>query len=202
MPARDPRIDVYIEKSAAFAKPILRHLRKLVHAGCPEVEETIKWGMPHFVHRGMLCAMASFKHHCTFGFWKGRLIFGNRQGDGKKEAMGQFGRLQSVDDLPADMIITRHVRKAVRLNEAGVKIPRVKRPRKRLVIPKVLLEALQRNPKARETFENFTYSHKKEYAEWIGEAKTGETRAKRLNRAIDWMSRGKPRHWKYAQCGA
>ena len=99
MGKKDPRVDAYIERSAPFAKPILKHLRKIVHRGCPQVEETIKWGMPHFDYKGILCGMAAFKAHCAFHFWKGELVMGDS--NRANEAMGQFGRINSVKDLPA-----------------------------------------------------------------------------------------------------
>src|SRR5881396_1817568 len=122
MAKRDPRVDEYIEKSAAFARPILRHLRRVVHLGCPQVQETIKWSFPHFVYKWILCSMAAFKHHCAFGFWKGALILDKRAGAGEA-AMGQFGRLTAVSDLPHDEVLTGYVKEAARLNEAGIKLP-------------------------------------------------------------------------------
>jgi hypothetical protein len=125
MGTKDPRIDAYIARSAAFARPILNHIRKLVHATCPEVEETMKWSFPHFLYKGMLCSMASFKQHCTFGFWKGALIFANKPNPGTngEEAMGQFGRITALSDLPKDAVLTRYINAAVKLNEVGVKLP-------------------------------------------------------------------------------
>ena len=194
MAKKDPRIDAYIAKSADFAKPILKHLRGLVHEGCPAVEETIKWSMPHFDYAGApLAGMAAFKAHCAFGFWKGSLIV-----PGSKDAMGQFGRITSVDDLPSDRVILGYVEKAAELNESGVKVPRpVKHPRKEIPMPKDLAAALKKNARARATFEGFRPSHQREYLEWITEAKTEETRNKRLATAIEWMAEGKPRMWKY-----
>ena len=194
MGMKDPRIDAYISKSGDFAKPILKHLRGLVHKGCPGVEETVKWSMPHFDYAGApLAGMAAFKAHCAFGFWKGSLIV-----PGSRDAMGQFGRITSVDDLPADKVILGYVRKAAELNETGVKVPRpAKHPKKEIPMPKDLAAALKKNAKARATFEGFRPSHQREYLEWITEARTEETRSKRLATAIEWMSEGKPRHWKY-----
>ncbi|MEW6156965.1 MAG: YdeI/OmpD-associated family protein [Verrucomicrobiota bacterium] len=202
MPKKDPRIDAYIAQSADFAKPILKHLRKLIHQGCPEVEETMKWSFPHFMYKGILCSMASFKQHCAFGFWKGALIFGDTP-EGRKaadEAMGQFGRITALSDLPKDDVIIKYVKEAVRLNDAGVKLPgrEKSKERKELVVPEVLKAALKENQKARTTFDEFSYSHKKEYVEWITEAKSEATRQRRLETAIQWMAEGKSRNWKYA----
>jgi len=204
MGTKDPRIDAYIAESADFAKPILNHIRRLVHAACPDVEETWKWSFPHFMHRGILCSMASFKNHCTFGFWKGALIFGKGRGAANKEddAMGQFGRITAVSDLPKEQRLIGFIKKAAQLNEAGIKLPARARPkeRKELVLPDYFMAALKKNKKALTTFEDFSYSHKKEYVEWITEAKGEETRRKRLETAIEWMTKGKPRHWKYLNC--
>jgi uncharacterized protein YdeI (YjbR/CyaY-like superfamily) len=193
MGKRDPRHDAYIAKAADFAKPILKHLREVVHRGCPDVEETIKWSMPHFDYKGPLAGMAAFKAHCAFGFWKGSLIV-----PGSKEAMGQFGCITKISDLPKDSVLVGYVKKAARLNEAGVKIPRpVKRDKKEIRMPADLAAALKKNAKARKTYEAFRPSHQREYLEWITEAKAEATRKKRLGTAIEWMAEGKPRHWKY-----
>jgi uncharacterized protein YdeI (YjbR/CyaY-like superfamily) len=204
MGTKDFRIDAYIAESADFAKPVLNHLRRLVHAACPEVEETMKWSMPFFMHKGILCNMAAFKSHSTFGFWKGALIFGKNRNAGTKEgdAMGQFGRITSISDLPAKEVMIGYVRKAVQLNDVGTRLPA--RPRskekKELVVPDYIMAALKKNKWARTTFEDFSYSHKKEYVEWITEAKREETRNQRLTTAIAWMATGKSRHWKHVKC--
>ncbi len=193
MGKKDPRVDAYIAKSADFAKPILRHLREIVHKGCPEVEETMKWSLPHFMYRGMLCSMAAFKSHCAFGFWKSKLIAPE-----KPEAMGQFGRIASISDLPRDSMLLDYVREAARLNETGEKVARKPpRPREALANPPDLAAVLRKNEKARATFEGFSPSHRREYVEWITDAKTEETRKKRLDTAVEWMAEGKPRNWKY-----
>jgi uncharacterized protein YdeI (YjbR/CyaY-like superfamily) len=201
MGMRDARVDAYIAKSADFAQPILAHLRDIVHATCPEVEETMKWSFPHFTYKGMLCAMASFKEHCSFNFWKGSLILENSAGE-PREGMGHFGRITKLSDLPSKKILTGYIKKAMKLNEDGVKkptAPKLKTPRE-LVVPADLAEALQGNVAARTTFEKFSPSHKREYVEWITEAKTEATRTKRLRTAIEWMVEGKPRNWKYMNC--
>lgn len=198
MPSRDPRVDAYIEKSAPFARPILTHLRDVIHAACPDVEETIKWGMPHFLHHGMLAGMASFKQHVSFGFWKGRLVVGDAAS--ARDAMGQFGRITSLDDLPSKRVLTGHVRKAMRLNEEGVSAPRTARTGKpEPAVPPELAAALSRNGAARATFEKFPPSHRREYVEWIAEAKRAETRARRVAQAVEWLAEGKQRNWKYVK---
>lgn len=197
MGTRDPRVDAYIARSAEFARPILTHLRDIVHSACPEVEETLKWNAPHFMYHGMLAGMSAFKAHCAFGFWRGSLVTG---GDGgiETQAMGQFGRITSLRDLPPKREIVGYVKKAMQLNEAGVKArPRKHPPRPELPVPVELTAALRKHPKARATFEAFSPSHQREYVEWIAEAKTDETRKRRLASALEWMSEGKSRNWKY-----
>ena len=202
MGTRDARVDDYIAKSAEFARPILTYLRDLVHANCPDVEETMKWSFPHFMYKGMMCSMASFKEHCAFNFWKSALIV-EKGGTAVEEAMGQFGRITQLSDLPSKKVLSGYVKEAMKLNEAGVKAPsrmKPKTPKAELVVPDDLAGALQANQKARATFENFSPSHKREYVEWLTEAKTQATRARRLETAIEWMAEGKSRNWKYMNC--
>jgi uncharacterized protein YdeI (YjbR/CyaY-like superfamily) len=199
MGKKDPRVDAYIAEAADFAKPILQHLRAVVHAHCPEVEETLKWSMPSFIYQGILCGMAAFKAHCTFGFWKHDLIV---QGDPKAEtAMGSFGRLTTLHDLPPDQVLAGYIRQAMKLNAAGIKAARPRsKTRKALVIPRYFTTAVRRDPKAAATFKAFSYSHKKEYVAWVTEAKGEETRQRRLDTAVQWLAEGKSRHWKYEKC--
>jgi len=202
MPNTDPRIDAYIEKSADFAKPILQHIRKLVHKACPAVEETIKWSMPYFDYKGsILCSMAAFKQHCAFGFRKAS-IMKDPEGLFNKEghnAMGQFDRITSAKDLPPDKILIAYIKEAAILNEEEIKLP--VKPKtaatKELIIPSALTNALNKNKRALNIFTNFSPSNKREYAEWISEAKTEATRNKRIETAIEWIAEGKNRHWKY-----
>ncbi len=205
MGTKDDRIDAYIAKSADFAKPILKHLRGLIHHGCPQVEETLKWGFPHFMHKGILCSMAAFNQHCAFGFWKQALILGDGKDEKSKksQAMGQFGRLQRLADLPPKKILLGYIKKAAELNDAGVKAPyRKKQVGKRppLVVQAYFKAALKKNKKALNTFETFSPSHQREYVEWITEAKTEETRQRRLATSLEWLADGKTRNWKYANC--
>lgn len=203
MGTKDPRVDAYIAKSAEFAKPILIHLRELIHDNCPTVIETMKWSFPHFTYKGpadraprILCSMASFKQHCAFGFWYIDNTSGNQQA---APAMGQYGRIASVADLPADKKLIKQIKDAIRVHDAGVK-PRVAaRPaeKKELEIPDCLTAALKKNKKALAEFKQFNYSSKKDYVEWLDEAKTDATRKKRLDTAIEWIAEGKPRNWKY-----
>lgn len=198
MGSRDPRIDTYIRSAAPFARPVLRHLRTVVHEACPEVEETIKWGMPMFVHHGNLCFMAAFKHHAGFGFWKGSRVVEGRD-DQSGSAMGQFGRLTEVGQLPSLRVLTAYVRKAAQLNEAGGKAApkpaRKSKPAPRT--PADLRAAFTRNGKARSTWEQFGPGHRRAYIDWIAEAKRPETRVRRITTTISWLAEGKRRDWKY-----
>ncbi len=203
MGKKDRRVDDYIARSATFAKPILRHLRRVVHAACPPIEETLKWSSPSFTHRGIVCGMAAFKEHCVFGFWKEALlrdkISGLPRGEGK--AMGQFGRITSVSQLPGDRVLMRLVRAAVELNERGIKSPTRSKPRsaRKLSVPGPFMAALRKNRRALETFEGFTYSNRKEYVDWVTEAKGEETRRRRMETSVAWMAEGKIRNWKYVR---
>lgn len=199
MPVTDPRVDAYIEKSKDFAKPILRHVRSLVHETCPDVKETLKWSMPSFEYKGILCGFAAFKEHCTFGFWKQTLMESDAFSE-TKTAMGSFGKLTSLKDLPSDAVMKKLIKQAMKLNDDGVKVTKPKHEKKETVMPEVLLEALARNEKAAETFNNFPPSCRREYAEWIAEAKTDATRDKRLATTIEWLTEGKRRNWKYEKC--
>jgi len=199
MGTRDKRIDAYIAKSAEFARPILTYLRDIVHEGCPEVQETIKWGFPNFDYKGIMCGLAAFKEHCAFGFWKGSLIFDPKENK-NMDAMGQFGRITSFRDLPSKKTLIGYVKKARQLNDDGVKVPRKITPpekKKDLEVPDYFTAALKKNKKALATFEGFPYSKKKDYVEWVTEAKTDETREKRLKTSVEWMAEGKGRNWKY-----
>jgi len=198
MATKDPNIDAYIAKSATFAKPILKHLRKVVHAGCPQVEETMKWSMPHFDYKGMLCGMAAFKEHCSFGFWKESLILGQDRA-AEKAGMGSFGCIRSMADLPNEKTLIGYVKKAAALNEAGIKAPGRSKPAKRepIEIPDYFAAALKKNARARKTFEALSPSHRREYLEWVTEAKREETRKQRLAMSIKWLAEGKARNWKY-----
>lgn len=193
MGSKDPRVDAYIASKAPFARPILKYLRQVVHAACPQVEETIKWGMPAFDYRGPLCGMAAFKAHASFGFWKGKLVV-DAKGVTLESAMG---RLTSLDELPAKRVLLSYVKRAAALNAAGVKVKRAVRTKAPLAVPAPFAAALARNARARATFAGFSASCRREYLEWIIEAKRDETRARRIATAIEWLAAGKRRNWKY-----
>lgn len=201
MPAKNITFDAYIAKSADFAKPILKHIRELVHKTCPNVEEKMKWSMPFFDYNGeMLCHMAAFKQHAVMSFWKASLmkdpvLMANAQSE---VSMGHLGKLTAMQDLPSDKKIAAWIKEAMALNDKGIKVAKPKSTEKKeLVVPDYFIKALSKNKKALQTFEAFAYSHKKEYVQWITEAKTDETRNKRMASAIEMLNEGKSRNWKY-----
>jgi len=194
MGTRDPRIDAYIANAPEFAKPILTHIREVVHGACRDVQETLKWSSPSFEYKGMLCGMAAFKQHATFGFWKHPLVTGAPR---EKGSMG-FSRLTKVSDLPSKKLLTGYVKKAMALNEQGVQMPRsTKPPKPPAKAPSDLLAALKTNAKAKAVYHSFSPSAKREYVDWITQAKGEDTRARRVATAVGWMAEGKHRNWKY-----
>lgn len=203
MAKTDSRIDAYIEKAAPFARPILDHIRALVHAACPEVEETMKWSFPHFDYKGeMMCSMAGFKGHCAFGFWKGALLKSveNVLQIKDREAMGHLGRITSLKDLPNDRVMIKMIKEACALNEQGIKIKKAvpaKSVSKEIEVPADVLKALSKNHRAQKIFEAASFSFKKEYIRWIEEAKSESTRNTRIATAVEWIAEGKGRNWKY-----
>ena len=206
MGTKDPRIDAYIAKSADFAKPILTHLRELIHDNCPTVVETMKWSFPHFMYTSaadrksrVLCSMASFKQHCAFGFWYAGGWVMSDETKPSSEGMGQFGKITALKDLPKDKQLVKQIKDAMKVHDQGIKpAPRPKTTEKKeLEVPADLTAALKKSKKAMTTFDGFSYTNKKEYVDWIAEAKSDETRKKRLESAVEWMSEGKSRHWKY-----
>lgn len=194
---KDPRIDAYISNAARFAQPILKHMRAAVHAGCPDVVETIKWGVPAFEYKGPFCGMAAFKKHVMFGFWKHKLM-ADRLPKGEHAAFGRFGRITSIDEVPSRTAIVKLVRFARKLNDDGVKVPRIAQRRKPPVrMPPFFMAELRKNPKALAAYEAFSPSHKREYIEYVTEAKKEETRQRRMQKTIEWLTQGKSRNWKY-----
>lgn len=202
---RDPRIDAKIAASPAFARPILAHIRALAHKGCPEAEETLKWGMPHFTYRGsILFGMGSFQAHMAMGFWLGHLIVGDKQSEA---AMGQFGRITSLKDLPPDQVILGFIKKAMSLIDQGVKNPTRSakaraRPQPPPKAPPFLKAALRGDAEAAAGFKGLTPGRQREYIAWLAEAKTAATRAKRLAQALEGMTEGKGLNWRYEKKGS
>jgi hypothetical protein len=194
MATRDPRVDAYIAKVPPFARPILTRFRKAVHAGCPDVTETLKWNVPHFDYKGVLGGMAAFKEHCRVGLWKHSLLTSAP----KAPATGPMARVASLTDMPDERTLVKMAREAAALNAAGIKVKRAsKAPRTALKAPADLLAALRKNTKARAAYAAFSPSHQREYIEWITEAKSDATRTRRLETAVAWMAEGKSRNWKY-----
>lgn len=203
MPKKDKRVDAYIAKAQPFAKPILKHLRELIHKASPEITENIKWSMPSFEYKGNVCGMASFKEHVAFGFWKAAIMKDADKLVGDNKGMGHLGKVKKLSDLPSDKKIISYVKEAVKLNEDGIKLPAATKDAKKkkpVEVPDYFMKVLNRNKKALAAFAAFSPSHKREYVEWITEAKTEPTREKRIATAIEWMSEGKSRNWKYKNC--
>ena len=195
--SRDPRVDEYIHAAQPFAREILDYLRAVVHEAVPQAAETIKWGFPHFTHQGVLASMAAFKRHCAFGLWKGALLLGETDAKAAS-AMGQFGRIAAIEDLPPKPELIALLREGARLNEQGVKVPRRKHaPKADIPMPDDFSRALDRNAQARAAFDDFPPSERREYLQWIVEAKSEATRARRLDTAVAWLAEGKRRNWKY-----
>ncbi|MBS1487747.1 MAG: YdeI/OmpD-associated family protein [Bacteroidetes bacterium] len=197
------QVDAYIAQSAEFAKPILIHLRKLVHQVCPDANEVIKWGFSNFEYKGLMCNMAAFKQHCAFGFWKASLIRDPKKllQSTDKGSMGNFDRITLLKDLPSDKILSGFIKQAMELNEKGAKrkVSITPKGSKTIETPAYFIRALKKNKKAEAIFEKFAYSHRKEYIQWFEEAKTEATRAKRIAQAIEWIAEGKGRNWQYAK---
>jgi uncharacterized protein YdeI (YjbR/CyaY-like superfamily) len=194
----DPRIDAYIAARADFARAILEHLRGMIHEACPEAEETLKWSMPSFMYRGkILAGMAAFKAHATFGYWNDAMLSQNEK---NRSAMGQFGRLTSLDDLPPRATLIDLTRQSMALIESGAKPPRATAKKPSFTVPEDLRTAIDGNHAAKATFDAFPPSCQREYVEWITEAKREDTRTKRIAQAVEWMAEGKRRHWKYEKC--
>ncbi|WP_259070925.1 YdeI/OmpD-associated family protein [Mucilaginibacter sp. X4EP1] len=197
----DSRVDAYIDKAAPFAKPILEYIRQVIHETSPQITEIIKWGFPFFEYKGVLCNMAAFKQHCSFGFWKASLLNDPTQslkrGDG---TAGSFGPITTLADLPSKEIIVDFILQGIALNENEVKVPVKKVPAEKKTVletPDYFIDFLADYPKAAETFQKFSPSHKREYVEWIVDAKTDATRIKRMQTALEWLNEGKSRNWKY-----
>jgi uncharacterized protein YdeI (YjbR/CyaY-like superfamily) len=193
MGKKDKAIDAYISKSADFAKPILIHVRELMHKVCPDVQEKIRWGFPNFDYKDQtMCIMAAFKQHCTIGFWKSSLI------KGLEKTLGKRTRITSMKDLPPDNQLSGFIKEAMKINDQGIKVSKTRSiEKKELIIPDYFTKALSKNKKALKIFESSSYSFKKEYIDWITEAKTEETRDKRMISALEWIAEGKGRNWKY-----
>jgi len=202
----DPRVDAYIEKAAPFAQPILTHLRKLMHQACPRAAESIKWSMPFFLQQGIVLAnMAAFKQHCAFGFWGSQMKKAlEKDGLRSSKAMGALGRITTLKDLPDDKSLLAYMRQAAELVDSGERTKSIDRPKKSapkpVHVPAELAVALKKNKAASKAFAAFPPGHRREYADWIAEAKRPETKQKRVAQAVTWIAQGKSRNWKYQNC--
>ncbi len=190
----DARIDAYIEKSGEFARPILRHLRDLVHQACPDVGEDMKWGMPFYTLGGKnLANMAAFKEHVAFGYWEGIDVDTPKSGD----AMGHYGRIGSLEDLPGDGELIAAIQAAAAKLAAGEGPKRKAKPVKVPPLPEDFSAAISANAMAQASYDAFPPSYQRDYIKWITEAKREATRVKRIAQAVEWMAEGKDRNWKY-----
>lgn len=198
MPTTSPKVDAYIENAADFARPILTKIRNLFHKACPQIEETIKWGKPAFEHKGIVGGMVAFKHYVTFGLWKAELL-DDPEGIFRNDHASTMNvsKITKVSEMPPDKVLVAYIGQAVELNERGVKLDRQKKAKPPVKVPDDLMVALKKSKKALATFEGFSPSHRREYVEWITEAKRDETRQKRIATAVEWMSEGKPQNWRY-----
>lgn len=203
-----PQVDAYIEKSADFAQPILTKIRTIIHKACPDIQEVMKWSIPYFEKDGLVAGMAAFKNHVSFGFWKSKEMDDpHNLFDGDPKASMCNVKLSDVKELPTQKILTAYIKQAVKLNEEKAKAPKPKAKKttkkkvaKTVTVPADLKSALAKNKKAKETFDNFPYSKRRDYVEWITEAKRDETRQKRLKTTIEWLAEGKSKNWKYENC--
>ena len=202
MAKKDSRIDDYIKKTQPFAQPILKHLRSLVHETVPEAEETIKWGMPSFEYKGPFCGFAAFKQHVSFGFWKAALMKdAELLKSNQQEGMGHLGKIKSFEDLPPDALLKKYLKEAKKLNDDNVKLPSTKKAisKEEPEVPEMLDKALKKNKVAWDVFSRSSPSFRKEYVMWVADAKREETMMKRVETAVEWISEGKARNWKYME---
>lgn len=196
----NPRIDAYIENAQPFAKTILTYLRKIIHETCPDVEEGWKWSFPHFMYKGkILCAFTAFKQHCGFGFWleKEMKSISELTKDAERTGMFTLGKIRSIEDLPSKVLLKTAIQEAMELTDMGVTLKKAAAEKKETEIPAYFSEALNENVEAKKVFENASPSFRKEYIMWITDAKTEATRNKRIAEALEWLSEGKGRNWKY-----
>lgn len=198
--SRDPRVDAYIERKADFAQPILHHLRDRAIIWCPDASETLKWGSPAWIYKGeILFMMAAFRAHAVINFWRGKAVTGAAAE--QFDAMGQFGKLTSIDQLPDDNALKALFERAMTLVDSGEKVKRpLKHAKPEIAVPHELQAAFDANPAAAEHFAKFAPGQRRDYLEWIVDAKRMETRDKRIAQALEWIAEGKTRNWKYQAC--
>lgn len=197
--SREPRIDAYIASAPPFARPILEHVRKRVHAVLPEVEETVKWSMPAYTVGGkIVLIVAAFKSHAALNFWRGQEL---RSDAANAEALGQFGKIRSIAELPSDAELDRLILEAAELAKSAPAPRKTKHsPKPAPDLHPEFAAALAKDAKAKANLDAFPPSAQRDYFEWISEAKQDSTRQKRIATAIEWLAEGKRRHWKYQNC--
>ncbi|MEO9802317.1 MAG: YdeI/OmpD-associated family protein [Reichenbachiella sp.] len=199
-PDASKKIDAYLTTVSSEHRPVLELIRKTVNAVDDRIQEDWKWRAPCFSLEGLVCWFVAFKSHVGLNFFKGALIedihnaFVESEDEDKGNRMIHF---KSIDEVKVK-VIQDYVKQAVLLNEQGIKIDFPKR--KTLETPDYLIEALNKNKKAKDVFESFTDAQRKDYIEWLVEAKREETRNKRMTQAIEWIAEGKTRNWKYMNC--
>ena len=202
----DPRVDAYIARAPDFARPILSHVRAAMHAALPDVQEDMKWSRPHFLLDGRIFAgMSAFRAHCALGFWYGGKPVAEAAATPAEQAMGQFGRIASLADLPKATALRKLIKEAAQATRDQRKTPAAEPPaprpkRETLATPDDLAAALRGRPEAQSAWDGFAPGHRRDYIEWITEAKRAETRARRLEEAVGWIAEGRHRHWKYERC--
>lgn len=197
----DQKVDDYIANSEDFAKPILTHLRKIIFDTCPEAEEAIKWGTPHYAYKGdHLVMMAGFKNHCSFSLYKAEHMADKQIAESVKagKKFGFMDKLKALSDLPAEKVLVAYIREAMTINEKGIKkeMPKSDKP-KIIETPDYLIAALNTNKKARSVWDEKSNAYRKDYLVWITDAKTDATRQKRLEQSLEWIAEGKGRFWQY-----
>jgi uncharacterized protein YdeI (YjbR/CyaY-like superfamily) len=197
-----PAVDMYIAKAGEFAQPVLWYLREVVHEGAPGVTEAMKWSMPFFVYKGVIVGnMAAFKAHCSFGLWGPEVVKELRaKGDAQGGSMGSFGKITAVEELPPRKKLVAYVKLATKAIDAGERTKAWSRPKvakAEAVVPDTLVAALKKHKAAAKKFAAMTPGYRREYCEWIAEAKREETREKRAAEAVGWIAEGKSRNWKY-----
>ncbi|KMQ69958.1 hypothetical protein ACM39_02660 [Chryseobacterium sp. FH2] len=200
MEKHSPKVDEYIEKSQDFAKPVLNYLRELVHECCPDVEEAMKWSFPNFTYKGkILCSMASFKQHCTFGFWLEREMKTMQEitKDIEKNSMFSLGKITNIKDLPLKPQLKNAIKEAMELTDMGITVKKASSSKIEIEIPDYFLETLSKNKKVLDNFNNASSSFRKEYINWITKTKTEATRNKRMEQSLEWIAENKGRNWKY-----
>ncbi|MCB9876458.1 MAG: YdeI/OmpD-associated family protein [Planctomycetes bacterium] len=195
----DPRVDDYLAAAAEWARPILTELRARVHRACPGVVETIKWRRPAFELGGLIGGMSEFKEYCSFGFWQEKALL--EAGDEAEAVIEACGKITTLKQLPGKAAFARVLKLALQRNQAGGKLPRSKAKRHPpLEVPADLAAALARDEAAKEHFDAFAPSYRRDYIEWITGAKKDATRQTRIAQAVEWLRDGKKRHWKYESC--